>query len=89
MTTDSKNLKVGRVDAILILLGISLAVLRFTITPRLELPTASGSYEAAAHLFVGGLIGAWIVNWRKWVWLAVAIAVTVVEVVAFMIQKYQ
>jgi hypothetical protein len=49
----------------------------------------SGSYEAAAHLFVGGLIGAWIVNRRRWIWLAVAIAITIVEVVAFMIQKNQ
>jgi hypothetical protein len=77
------------IDAILIVVGITLGILRFTITPRLEIPTMSGSYEAAAHIFVGGLIGAWIVKPAKWIWLAVAIAITVVEVVAFMIQKYQ
>lgn len=33
-------------------------LLRFVITPRLDLPTATGSYEAFAHLWVGGLIGA-------------------------------
>jgi len=31
---------------------------RFAIEPRLDLPTMEGSYEAFAHLFVGGLFGA-------------------------------
>lgn len=33
-------------------------LLRFVITPRLDLPTTIGSYEAMAHLWVGALIGA-------------------------------
>lgn len=37
---------------------IFLGTLRFTITPRLDLPTATGSYEAVTHLWVGGLFGA-------------------------------
>lgn len=35
-----------------------LAGIRFTIIPRLDLPTAVGSYEAFAHLWAGGLFGA-------------------------------
>lgn len=35
-----------------------LGLLRFWITPRLNLPTAIGSYEAFSHLWVGGLFGA-------------------------------
>lgn len=33
-------------------------LLRFVITPRLDLPTGIGSYEAVAHLWAGALIGA-------------------------------
>jgi hypothetical protein len=41
-----------------------IGIARFTITPRLNLPTVEGSYEAFAHLFVGGLFGAWL--FCKW-----------------------
>lgn len=36
---------------------------RLFITPRLQLPTSTGSYEALAHLWVGGLFGAAIAYW--------------------------
>jgi len=56
------------IDLALISVTIIVAVLRFIITPRLNLPTAEGSYEAFAHLFVGGLFGAWIVttDWKRY-----------------------
>lgn len=41
-----------------IILSTIVATLRFFITPRLNLPTWEGSYEAFSHLWVGGLIGA-------------------------------
>ena len=37
---------------------------RFVITPRLDLPTATGSYEAVAHLWDGLLFGAGFVFLR-------------------------
>lgn len=38
-----------------------------------------GSYEAIAHVFVGGIIGAWLVNRARWL-LVTGIAITAVEV---------
>jgi hypothetical protein len=46
--------------------------------------SAQGSYEALAHLFVGGVIGAWIVTKARWL-LAIAIGLTAVEVVSAVI----
>lgn len=40
-------------------IAAAIAIARLFITPRLNVPTAEGSYEAVAHLFVGGLFGAW------------------------------
>lgn len=37
---------------------------RFFITPRLDLPTRTGSYEAVAHILFGILIGLAIAYWR-------------------------
>jgi hypothetical protein len=39
-----------------------------------------GSYEATAHIFVGGLLGAWLANRERWLLIS-AIAVSAVEVV--------
>jgi len=39
-----------------------------------------GSYEAMAHIVVGGLIGAWLVNRERWLLMS-ALAVSAVEVV--------
>ena len=47
-------------DTVLVLLTLVVAGLRCLMAPRLDLPTAQGSYEAFAHLFVGGLFGAWM-----------------------------
>jgi hypothetical protein len=39
-----------------------------------------GSYEATAHIFVGGLIGAWLAKRERWL-LVSAVGVSAVEVV--------
>jgi hypothetical protein len=60
------------------------AVTRFLI-PTHPLST-HGTYEAFAHLFVGGLIGAWMASRRK-VYLGLAVVMAVVELVAFLTLK--
>src|SRR6185312_13191688 len=92
----------------LILLAALIGIGRLFITPRLELPTAEGSYEAFSHLFVGGLIGAWIMGRctlslgqkgddngqprtvarsATWFCFWLAIGISLIELVCFMIQK--
>jgi hypothetical protein len=66
--------------ATVLLVALLLAVGRFFIpTHGLNWPSA---YEAAAHLFVGGLITGSIVS-RRWGYLWLAVALTVVELIAF------
>jgi hypothetical protein len=62
-------------------LVIVVAKLIAAARPFMPLHSASlpGSYEAMAHIFVGGLIGAWIVNRQRWL-LFTAFAITAVEV---------
>lgn len=71
----------------LVLFAVVIGVLRFVITPRLNLPTAEGSYEAVAHLFVGGLFGAWLVKPKKALWCATAVGLSLLELVMFVAQK--
>lgn len=59
-----------------IAIAIVLAVLRPFLAPHPM--SLQGSYEAIAHLFVGGVIGAWLVTRARWL-LAIAIGLTVVE----------
>ena len=66
--------------ATLWLVALAMGVLRFFI-PSHEL-SPSGSYEAFAHLFVGGLIGVWLAT-RKCKYLKIAIFLTLIELVAF------
>lgn len=73
-------------DVALALITLAFGVMRFFITPRLDLPTMTGCYEAFVHLFVGGLIGAYIVK-RNSVWLVLAVCITILEVVMFLVQK--
>ena len=47
---------------LIVLLSIAVGIGRLMITPRLNLPTTEGSYEAAAHLFVGVLFAAWFMR---------------------------
>ena len=76
-----------KTTSILLAITVAIGLLRFTITPRLDLPTAEGSYEAVAHLFVGGLFGAWAVKRSEWAWLAMAVGVSLLELVLFFVQK--
>lgn len=55
-------------------------VARFLIPTHALSPV--GSYEAFAHLFVGGLLGAWLAT-RERPYLVIALALTAVEVLAF------
>lgn len=84
--------------------AVTLAVGRFLITPRLDLPTTTGCYESAAHMFVGGLfaLGAFcrhldrrplavVVSTVRGAWfpcLAMASALTALEIVVFAGQKW-
>jgi hypothetical protein len=63
-------------------LVIAAAVLVAVFRPFMPLHSASlpGSYEAMAHIFVGGLIGAWLVNRQRWL-LFTALAISAVEVI--------
>lgn len=78
---------------IILSLTILLAALRLLITPRLDLPTATGSYEATAHLWVGLLLGLWLgllaPRRRDSAWLCFwsATALSLWELLLFTIQK--
>ena len=57
--------------------AIVLAIIRPFLSPH---PVSmQGSYEAIAHMFVGGVIGAWLVARARWL-LATASALTIVEI---------
>jgi len=60
---------------------IAIAVVLGVIRPFLSPHPVSlqGSYEALAHLFVGGVVGAWLVTRARWL-LVIGIGLTVVEV---------
>lgn len=62
------------------LVALAFAGARFFIPTHA--PSPAGSYEAFAHLFVGGLIGAALAS-KKWGYFWIAAALTGVEVVAF------
>jgi hypothetical protein len=76
-------------NILIVLFSILTVIGRCLITPRLILPTAEGGYESFAHLFVGGLFGAWIVKW-DWRWWPgwIAVGLSLFELVMFMIQKH-
>ncbi len=63
-------------------LTIAVVALLAIARPFMPLRTASlpGSYEAVAHIIVGGLFGAWLVNRQRWL-LYTFLAFTAVEVV--------
>ena len=44
-----------------------------------EAGNSEGSYQALAHLFVGGVIGPWLVSKSRWL-LWIAIGLSIVEV---------
>lgn len=64
----------------LVLLSVVFGMLRFLMPNHaLSLP---GTYEAFAHLFLGGLLGAWLES-RKYIYLVLVAILTGVELVAF------
>lgn len=69
------------------LVTLAFAIGRFLIEPRFDLPTATGSYEAFVHLWVGGLFGYWWVHRDRSMYLWLAIFITALEVVMFVVQK--
>ena len=75
------------IKCLIIVMAVSLAIGRFFITPRLNLPTEEGSYEAVAHLFIGGLFGAFFVDTSNKFLLLTAVALSLVEFFAFIVQR--
>ena len=62
-----------------IAIGILLGVIRPFLSPNpIDL---EGSYQALAHLFVGGVIGAWLVTRARWL-MWIGIGLSIVEVVS-------
>lgn len=68
------------VNYMLIIIALLFGIARFFIPTHPV--SAFGSYEAFAHLFLGGLIGAWLVT-RKWSYLFIILALTAVETFVF------
>ena len=61
----------------IIAIAIVLGVIRPFLSPH---PVSlQGSYEALAHLFAGGVVGAWLVTRARWL-LVIGIGLTIVEV---------
>lgn len=92
--------KTDVLDGVLILITVAFAVGRLFITPRLNLPTAEGCYEALVHVFVGALIGGWAVTFAididrlrpfesRHLWLNLAVILTLFEIIVFVIQKHR
>ncbi len=68
----------------LTLLCMVFAMLRFTIQPHSL--SWEGAYQAFAHLFVGGLAGAWLAT-KDRSYLILVVVLTLVEVWAFVLGK--
>jgi hypothetical protein len=68
---------------------IAIAVVLGVIRPFLSPHPVSlqGSYEAIAHLFVGGVIGAWLVTRARWL-LVIGIGLTIVEVASAVVSSF-
>jgi hypothetical protein len=74
------NIKHGLIALIALAVGI---VRPFLTSHPLS---AQGSYEAFAHLFVGGLIGAWLVT-RARLYLGLVIVLSIVELVSALLKR--
>lgn len=69
----------------IIAIAIVLGVIRPFLSPH---PVSfQGSYEAIAHLFVGGVVGAWLVARARWL-LVIGIGLTVVEVASAVARSF-
>jgi hypothetical protein len=73
---------IGR--SLIVLIAIAVGIGRpFLSSHPLSL---EGSYEAFAHLFVGGLIGAWLFK-RQRLYLGLVIALSVVELASALLKR--
>lgn len=63
------------VDLLMVLTSVALAVGRIV-------GFHDPSFQAIAHLIVGGLFGAWLIS-RRSIWFYLALGLTVVETVCF------
>ena len=68
---------VSQMKFAIIAIAMVLGVIRPFLSPRSV--SLQGSYEAVAHLFVGGVAGAWLVTRARWL-LVIGIGLTIVEV---------
>lgn len=62
--------------ALIAISALSVGIVRPFLTAHPLSP--EGSYEAFAHLFVGGLIGAWLVT-RERLYLGLVVGLSIVE----------
>jgi len=70
---------------LLAVLAAAFALGRFTLVTHVT-PSVGGSYQAFAHLFVGGLVGAYLAS-RKRDYLWLALALSAVELFAFLVTR--
>ena len=71
---------------IVILISLAFAIFRLVTDMESLNEHAASGFEAAAHLWVGGLFGAWAVN-RKGFFFFTAIALSLVELTAFLMSR--
>jgi hypothetical protein len=77
--------KVGHMKFAIIAIAVVLGVIRPFLSPH---PVSlQGSYEALAHLYVGGVVGAWLVTRARWL-LGIGIGLTVVEVASAVVSSF-
>lgn len=71
------------------LLGVLLLIAAVIGTLRLFGHVVSPFFQAIAHLYVGGLYGAAMMQgtWRKNGFLVFAVALTLVEIIAFLLSR--
>ena len=69
----------------IIAIAVVLGVIRPFLSPHPV--SVQGSYEAIAHLFVGGVVGAWLVTRGRWL-LVIGIGLTVVEVASAVVSSF-
>lgn len=65
----------------LVLIVALLSVIRFSMPSHPV--SVNGSYEALAHLYVGGLLGAWLVS-RRYFYLILVGILSGIELFAFL-----
>ena len=69
---------------LIVLIALSVGIVRPFLTSHPL--SAEGSYEAFAHLFVGGLIGAWLVT-RDRLYLGLVVGLSIVELASALLKR--